>query len=142
MNSVARRDFIEATSIILAGLLTGCASMVTTRVTPERGVARLPLRNYPDLDRAGGFLRILPEGSPTPLYVVSLENGRYLTLSPICKHLGCVVDLEGSQFVCPCHGSTYAMDGRVLKGPTQLPLDSFPTRVVDGMLVIELEGAS
>jgi Rieske Fe-S protein len=48
------------------------------------------------------------------------ESGRVHERSAVCTHLGCVVswnDAEGS-WDCPCHGSRYDGQGRVLNGPT------------------------
>jgi Rieske Fe-S protein len=43
------------------------------------------------------------------------------------------------RLVCPCHGSMYGRDGRVLRGPTQAPLDRFPVEgSPDGILTIHL----
>jgi Rieske Fe-S protein len=39
-------------------------------------------------------------------------------LSPTCTHLGCRINhAEGSQLVCPCHGSRFNARGEVLHGP-------------------------
>lgn len=38
-------------------------------------------------------------------------------VSTICTHLGCVVKSEANGFACPCHGSRFAADGKVVKGP-------------------------
>jgi hypothetical protein len=44
---------------------------------------------------------------------------------PTCTHLGCVLAFdEGEQtWDCPCHGSRYDRDGRVICGPAVSPLD-------------------
>lgn len=47
----------------------------------------------------------------------------FYALDAICTHLGCVARLMAQQeFQCACHGSHFAADGRVLKGPAQRPL--------------------
>ena len=38
-------------------------------------------------------------------------------ISTVCTHLGCIVKAEGGGFECPCHGSRFAADGSVTKGP-------------------------
>jgi cytochrome b6-f complex iron-sulfur subunit len=38
-------------------------------------------------------------------------------ISIICTHLGCIVRPSAQGFDCPCHGSTFAPDGSVTKGP-------------------------
>jgi len=44
------------------------------------------------------------------------EEGVY-AVSLICTHLGCIVKPGGEGFECPCHGSLFAADGSVLRGP-------------------------
>jgi len=39
-------------------------------------------------------------------------------ISTICPHLGCIVKPTSHGFECPCHGSAFAPDGRVTKGPS------------------------
>lgn len=45
-------------------------------------------------------------------------------LNAVCTHLGCVVPWSpaNNKFMCPCHGSQYAPDGHVVRGPAPLPL--------------------
>jgi Rieske Fe-S protein len=142
--SLDRRTFVEVTAAILAAVaLPGCASVAMTRVTPSGGVVRLTIRNFPQLAQPGGYLRIQPDGVSTPIYVLSLQDGRYAALSPICTHLGCTVNIEGAHLVCPCHGSTYDRAGQVLRGPAERALRSYPAMATSaGELVIELEGGA
>lgn len=48
----------------------------------------------------------------------------YYALNAVCTHLGCVVPWNAAEkkFKCPCHGSQYAKDGKVVRGPAPLPL--------------------
>lgn len=45
-------------------------------------------------------------------------------LNAVCTHLGCVVpwSAANNKFMCPCHGSQYAPNGAVVRGPAPLPL--------------------
>ena len=55
----------------------------------------------------------------TKLAVYRDEDGALHPLSAVCPHLGCIVHwntLEGT-WDCPCHGSRFGTDGRVLNGP-------------------------
>lgn len=132
---LARREFV---GLAASGVLgAACASLVTTPVTPDAGKIRLTVRDHPNLDQPGGSLKIRPEGTNETLYVLALDGGSFVVVSPICKHQGCTVGIEGQRLVCPCHGSTYARDGTVLRGPTQAPLDRYDARLADGVLVID-----
>jgi Rieske Fe-S protein len=139
--SIERRRFIEmAVGVFAAGALPGCASVVMTRVTPSGGAITVSLRDFPQLDRPGGYLRVQPEGFAAPVYVLAMDQGGYVALSPICTHLGCTVNIEGPRLVCPCHGSTYDRVGRVVRGPAERSLRQFPLAASpDGVLVIQIE---
>ena len=136
--AIDRREFVVLSASALAGALVGCSSLVATPVSPVAGKVRLAVRNFPALSQPGGVLKILPDGAETPLYVLTGAEGGHTVLSPICTHLGCTVDVEGATLLCPCHGSTYDREGRVLRGPAERPLTSYPTRLSDGVLEIDL----
>ncbi len=69
------------------------------------------------------------------------SNGNVRVLSAICPHMGCLVhfDKEANQFHCPCHGSIFAADGALVRGPAQRGLDPLPHKIVDGKLRILFE---
>jgi Rieske Fe-S protein len=52
------------------------------------------------------------------------ESGRLQAVSAACTHLGCLVAFNRAEqaWECPCHGSRYAPDGRILQGPAVKPL--------------------
>jgi len=54
--------------------------------------------------------------------IVSHSASGFMALSLVCTHLGCTVEQKDSGFTCPCHGSQYDANGKVLKGPAQKPL--------------------
>jgi menaquinol-cytochrome c reductase iron-sulfur subunit len=61
--------------------------------------------------------------------------------SPICPHAGCYYnwDAAAHQFHCPCHGSVFSIQGKVLGGPAPRPLDALPHEIKDGELYVRWE---
>jgi Rieske Fe-S protein len=53
------------------------------------------------------------------------SNGEIIYLSPVCKHLGCIVGWNKIEktWDCPCHGSRYEADGILKQGPARSGLD-------------------
>lgn len=143
MSGIDRREFVTLAGAALAATaLSGCGSLAATPVTPVEGRIRLVLRNFPQLARPGGYVKLAPRGAATPIYVLALDQG-YAALSPVCTHLGCLVDIQGAELVCPCHDSAFDREGRVLRGPAQRPLRRVPAALTaEGDLVIDWEGGA
>jgi cytochrome b6-f complex iron-sulfur subunit len=121
-----RRRFLQASGLGLVALaVPGCATVAAVRVPSPGGEVRLSLIDHPVLTTPDGILKVLPEGFVHPVFVVPDGDG-FVALSAVCQHLGCIVNPQGDRFVCPCHGSTYGRDGRVLRGPTLDPLIRYP----------------
>ncbi len=66
-----------------------------------------------------------------PAVLVRLPNGTYTSLSAKCTHLGCTVQFrsDGDYFHCACHGSEFAITGKVMRGPAVLPLPKYQVSV-------------
>jgi Rieske Fe-S protein len=134
-----RRDFIRtgAAALTLA-VLPGCASLVTRRVPVDNGTIRLSLRQHPELAEPRGTLRLLPDGWEDPVYLLVLDGGGFAALSSVCTHRGCTVDIGGPGLACPCHGSQYDREGRVMRGPASRSLARYPVRATGDDLIIEV----
>ena len=105
----------------------------------DRGttVAVAEVGEVPDLDHGGAPLRTAVVASglrdawnrldQTQLGSVYLgkRGGALTALSATCPHAGCGIDYDSEhrQFVCPCHNSTFALDGRRLDGPAPRDMD-------------------
>lgn len=137
--AIARREFVATCTACCATLLIGgCASLVTHPVPVAGGRVRLSLPAFPELGRSDGAIKVLPAGMTDPIYVLARGNGEFGALSPICTHRGCTVEVQRDRLVCPCHGSTYDRDGRVLKGPAQRPLTRYAVSRSADELTIEV----
>jgi cytochrome b6-f complex iron-sulfur subunit len=73
-----------------------------------------------------------PDHYPSDSVTLDVENGIYVVRSPqgfyalsaVCTHLGCltVYKPESGNIACPCHGSVFRRDGKVIAGPAPHPL--------------------
>lgn len=75
------------------------------------------------------------------VWAVKQTDGQVKVYSPICPHLGCGFrwDQQDHLFKCPCHGSVFAIDGTVKAGPAPRPLDTLPSKVEEGRLLVQYQ---
>ena len=69
------------------------------------------------------------------VWLLKQPSGEVVAFSTVCPHLGCGIDHDprgGGSFVCPCHTSSFAMDGRRATGPSPRGMDRLETEVKDG----------
>lgn len=63
-------------------------------------------------------------GQGDPTYLVVEKDGTLANygVNAVCTHLGCVVPWNSAEnkFMCPCHGSQYNNQGKVVRGPAPL----------------------
>ncbi len=77
-------------------------------------------------------------GEPTYLTVMANQQLSDKGLVNNCTHLGCTFPWNetASEFQCPCHGSRYAPDGTVVRGPANNPLKLVRVAVQDDVIWI------
>lgn len=54
-----------------------------------------------------------------------VSEGKVRVITAICTHLGCTVNSVETGYSCPCHGSTYNLEGYNTGGPAPRPLVYF-----------------
>lgn len=137
---VHRRDF----ALLLFGWVGTLGSMVAASAAALRGLVP-NLLDEPNLRYRAAKPTDYLDGTDTFLdeirvFVQRKGNG-YRAMSAVCTHLGCTVNPDektGSGFRCPCHGSLFDEDGRVLEGPAPAPLPCYAVaQARDGRLVID-----
>lgn len=93
------------------------------------------LKSHPPGDRT---LSQGLKGDPT--YLVVENDGTLATygLNAVCTHLGCVVPWNAAEnkFICPCHGSQYNNQGKVVRGPAPLSLALAHVDLQDGKVLL------
>ncbi|MGG6297027.1 cytochrome b6-f complex iron-sulfur subunit [Leptolyngbya sp. AN02str] len=99
-----------------------------------------PIPAYQILAEPPGTRALVAGLAGEPTYLVVQDDQ---TLDPIglvdnCTHLGCTFPWNpvDQQFQCPCHGSLYAPDGTVVRGPAPLPLKIVHIKVMDNSSIL------
>jgi nitrite reductase/ring-hydroxylating ferredoxin subunit/uncharacterized membrane protein len=67
------------------------------------------------------------------------KEGRLYGLIDRCSHRGCSLhegELTDDAVVCPCHGSTFRLDGSIVKGPATSPQPALQVRVESGKVEV------
>lgn len=128
-NPCYNRHKLAVTLITRRTFLVGCAGAVC-------GSTILSCKKSSDA-KSGTFVKIaniqdLSEGPTTfPLERIVLyrEGGSIKALSLVCTHQECLISQDERGFVCPCHGSRFDIEGRVLTGPATQDLHWLPVEV-------------
>lgn len=76
------------------------------------------------------------KGDATYLVVTDENKIEKYGINAVCTHLGCVVPWNAAEnkFMCPCHGSQYNNQGKVVRGPAPLSLALAHADVIDDVV--------
>ena len=125
--SQSRRQFITKLVLLLAS-----SGLLFRYLTPRSNLKRQVLVSCASADvPVNGALVFQHER----LALLRDGIGVY-ALSLVCTHLGCTVTVSAGELVCPCHGSTFDRQGRVLKGPADRALRRLVVEERGGMIVV------
>jgi Rieske Fe-S protein len=107
----------------LPGTLAGSAVRVNTGGSP--------------LDMVGGA--VLVESTGGVFLMARTAANAFIAVDAVCTHEGCrITGAAGDIYVCPCHGSRYSRDGRVVIGPARSSLRQYATSFNAGVVTITL----
>jgi Rieske Fe-S protein len=133
-----RRDFLGLAAAWSAGSALVFALLGMSRL-PRAAVLPSPSKKFkvrlPE-SLAPGTAFVPPGRS---VAVVRDAQGVY-AISTVCTHLGCIVKQAVDGFHCPCHGSRFAPDGSVVRGPAPKALPWLAVTHAGGNTYIVDEG--
>jgi nitrite reductase/ring-hydroxylating ferredoxin subunit len=108
------------TETVLASVAPPMMDLITLKLRPA---------SFPALNDIGGSVQ-LNVGLEQPVVISRASAGRFHTVNSRCAHLGCTVNIYNSstrRITCPCHGSSYNIDGSLAGGPATEGLQAYET---------------
>jgi Rieske Fe-S protein len=136
-HEISRRSFLGSTAlVVLPALCGGCTddgvSLVELPPVSNKTIA-ISLDEFPMLKNVGGSIVGQASGYANPIVVAHVRDDMFSALDAICTHERCTVAYNALNLTldCPCHGSSYEVDGRVINGPAVRALSRF-TATSDG----------
>jgi cytochrome b6-f complex iron-sulfur subunit len=119
-----------------------CSTSALVTLLPELASAKkmaLSLDKVEKLKEVGGSAILKIKGKEILFIRESEEVIR--ALDPTCTHKKCTVEYNSDQelIVCPCHGSTYSSEGKVITGPAKESLTAFEATLSENRIIFDLD---
>ena len=117
-----RREFLAKTALAAAALVVaeGCGDGQIG--APVRQIVGGGDPNLPVSPSVTVRVADLPTGTLVDIgserAVMRTGPSTFQAFSRICTHEQCDTDVRNNRFACPCHGSIFAADGSVVRGPS------------------------
>jgi Rieske Fe-S protein len=128
-----RRDFLKS----LAAAASSLALLPAGRASAKK--LAIPIEKAEKLKSVGGSATLKVKDL-TILFVRDSETS-VRALDPICTHEKCSVAYNSTTkaIECPCHKSSFDLDGKVAKGPASKPLKAYEASISGGQILITVD---
>jgi cytochrome b6-f complex iron-sulfur subunit len=137
--SFSRRHFLEIVGIGAIGI-TSVGGIVLSGEYLSPNVVKEPPTRFRIGPPANFPLGSVTLDKEQKVFIVRAKEGYFYALSAVCTHLGCIANWKPEEGIvaCPCHGSKFDREGRVINGPAPRPLPRFAMSLDDqGTLVVD-----
>ena len=135
-----RRVFLTWVGVgwLASSLPVALAACSQTNQTSSPNTEFQTVGSVAELDKSS---QLLNKNSPvgSVLVVRTADTNELSAVNPTCTHAGCVVQWQGplKKFACPCHGSEFDADGKVLKGPAKKPLKTYQAKIEGNSVLVK-----
>lgn len=133
-----RRNFLK----LIAGTITFFSfapmSFAKEKIAKKVKKIALPLSKIGAVKEVGGSEVV--EVKSKALLLIRDKKDTVKAIDATCTHEGCAVEYnsKAKKIKCPCHGSEFNLDGKVLKGPAAKPLPTYKSHLSGDRVIIEL----
>jgi Rieske Fe-S protein len=105
------------------------------------GTVTIPVAGTP-LASPGGAVTGAVLGLADPIVVVRVDANTFAALNATCTHMCCAVkyDPTNKNLLCPCHGSTFDLEGHVTGPPAPRDIQTYPVTFDGTNAVVDVTG--
>ena len=143
-----RRKFIKSCCLTAVGLpvmastLMSCSGIYYAQasVEPKRLIVKKSelFQLKKDKKVARKFVLVKTDKMDFPICLYQKSEGQYIASLMRCTHRSCELNVGGGIYTCPCHGSEFSVEGKVLEGPATQNLETYPIKSDDENIYILL----
>jgi len=135
---VNRRSFIRQSTLgtcVCLGVSAGLSSCASYKFVPSQVVGNKLVILKNDFGD-GSFVLVKTDQLTEAIFVSHTGDDQYFAVLTKCTHKGCEVRPAANVLRCPCHGSEYDFEGKVLEGPAEERLRQFQVETDDEKIYI------
>jgi cytochrome b6-f complex iron-sulfur subunit len=136
-----RKEFLRFTALAAAGAALGGSGFLESckkaDTTPQGPTVNFTLDLTQSansaLNSVGGY--VYSNG----LVIARTNTSTFIAIASTCTHNGCTIqyNAQGVDFVCPCHGGTYNLNGEVIGGPPTIAVKNYTVTRNGNILTIK-----
>lgn len=109
------------------------------RVAPLDGLTVVPQSFKIIADRRDAW-NVYPKEAIGAVFLQKMADGEVRAFNVSCPHAGCSVDYRNDAYHCPCHNSSFDLDGACHpKSPSPRPLDALDSKVVENVVWVKFQ---
>lgn len=141
---IPRRSFFNyllggSVLAILASILYPAIKFIMPPKVPEASQSNVSAAKVGEL--TPNSYKIFRMGTK-PGILIHTENGKFIAMSAVCTHLGCIVQYrpDMQHIWCACHNGHFDLNGKVISGPPPLPLETFQVNIMGDEIIVSKKG--
>lgn len=111
----------------------GLSADIASASTPAVGLKQVGKKLQLDLAKNKALLKVggavtiaLGDGSSVAVVRTAATTNGFVAMNLSCTHQGVQVEQQGTNWICPAHGSQFSSTGKVLRGPANQALYKYP----------------
>ena len=133
----SRRAVICGLTALSLGFLPEVAQAATGVVQTKTKKLSINLKANKVLAKVGGVVTVdLADGSTLAVVRTAPGISGFTALNLSCPHNGVTVMEVDKAWLCPAHGSEFALNGKLKRGPARTALMKYPVKATSSAVIV------